>query len=165
MPSGWISWRWVLIRISQGNIIMSSGWHTLLFLSHPDDFSQHVVALQRLRMIRLENQSINITVLAFCNWTIALGFLEVMTFCYINVDFPRPWWVLENQRVYNRISTNTVKCGNACIMFPIQLSLSLGSGCSSVMRQLHFSSYSKRQRSTMVFGRGSCVAMYAWRSR
>ena len=35
-------------------IIMSSGWHTLPFLSHPDeianfDFPQHAVALQRLR--------------------------------------------------------------------------------------------------------------------
>ena len=157
--------RWFLIRMIHGNIIMSSGWHTFLFLSHLDDLSQHVVALGCLRMIRLKNQSITMIVVAFCKWTMALGFLEVMTFCYINVDFPRPWWVFENQRVYNRISTNTVKCGNACIMFPLQLTLSLGSGCSSVMRQLHFSSYSKRQRSTMVFGRGSCVAMYAWRSR
>ena len=52
MSSGWLTWCCYLIRMSYGNIIMSSGWHTLLFLSHPDkianfDFSQHVMALQR----------------------------------------------------------------------------------------------------------------------
>ena len=40
--------------MSYGNVIMSSGWDMLLFLSHPDeianyDFPQHAVALQRFR--------------------------------------------------------------------------------------------------------------------
>ena len=40
--------------MSYGNVIMSSGWDTLPFLSHPDeianfDFPQHAVALQRFR--------------------------------------------------------------------------------------------------------------------
>ena len=45
--SGWLSWNWCLIRMSYDNVIMSpSKWHTLPFLSHPDeianfDFSQH----------------------------------------------------------------------------------------------------------------------------
>ena len=42
--------------MSYGNVIMSSGWDTLPFLSHPDeianfDFPQHAVALQRFRNI------------------------------------------------------------------------------------------------------------------
>ena len=46
MSSGWLNWGWYLIRMSYDNAIMSSGWHTLPFLSHPDeianfDFSQH----------------------------------------------------------------------------------------------------------------------------
>ena len=52
------------IGISSGcydNVIMSSGWHTLPFLSHPDeianfDFPHHAVALQRLRTIDVGNQ-------------------------------------------------------------------------------------------------------------
>ena len=40
--------------MSYGNVIKSSVWHTLIFLSHPDeianfDFSHYAVALQRFR--------------------------------------------------------------------------------------------------------------------
>ena len=54
MSSGSLSRNWYLIRMSYDNVIMSSGWHTLPFLSHPDeianfDFPQHAVALQRFR--------------------------------------------------------------------------------------------------------------------
>ena len=54
MSSGWLNWGWFLIRMSYGNVIMSSGWDTLPFLSDPDeianfDFPQHAVALQRFR--------------------------------------------------------------------------------------------------------------------
>ena len=54
MSSGWLNWGWFLIRMSYGNVIMSSGWDTFPFLSHPDeianfDFPQHAVALQRFR--------------------------------------------------------------------------------------------------------------------
>ena len=54
MSSGWLNWGWFLIRMSYGNVIMSSGWDTLPFLSHPDeianfDFPHHAVALQRFR--------------------------------------------------------------------------------------------------------------------
>ena len=54
MSSGWLSRNWYLIRMSYDNVNMSSGWHTLPFLSHPDeianfDFPQHAVALQRFR--------------------------------------------------------------------------------------------------------------------
>ena len=54
MSSGWLSRNWYIIRMSYDNVIMSSGWHTLLLLSHPDqianfDFPQHAVALQRFR--------------------------------------------------------------------------------------------------------------------
>ena len=52
------------IGISSGcydNVIMSAGWHTLPFLSHPDeianfDFPHHAVVLQRLRTIDVGNQ-------------------------------------------------------------------------------------------------------------
>ena len=45
-----ISFGWVITMLL--SLIMSSGWHTLPFLCHPDeianfDFSQHAVALQR----------------------------------------------------------------------------------------------------------------------
>ena len=58
MSSGWLNWGWFLIRMSYGNVIMSSGWDTLPFLSHPDeianfDFPQHAVALQRFRKYAL----------------------------------------------------------------------------------------------------------------
>ena len=54
MSSGWLNWGWFLIRMSYGNVVMSSGLDTLPFLSHPDeianfDFPQHAVALQRFR--------------------------------------------------------------------------------------------------------------------
>ena len=54
MSSGWLSRNWYLIRMSYDNVIMSSGWHRLPFLSHPDeianfDFPHHAVALQRFR--------------------------------------------------------------------------------------------------------------------
>ena len=57
MSSGWLNWGWFLIRMSYGNVIMSSGWDTLPFLSHRDeianfDFPQHAVALQRFRTIQ-----------------------------------------------------------------------------------------------------------------
>ena len=31
--SGWLSWRWYLIRMTYGKFIMSSGWHTLHLMS------------------------------------------------------------------------------------------------------------------------------------
>ena len=54
MSSWWLSRNWCLIRMSYDNVIMSAGWHTLPFLSHPDeianfDFPHHAVALHRLR--------------------------------------------------------------------------------------------------------------------
>ena len=54
MLSGWLNGGWFLIRMSYGNVIMSSGWDALPFVSHPDemanfDFPQHAVALQRFR--------------------------------------------------------------------------------------------------------------------
>ena len=54
MSSGWLSRNRYLIRMSYDNVIMSSGWHRLPFLSHPDeivnfDFPHHAVALQRFR--------------------------------------------------------------------------------------------------------------------
>ena len=56
MSSGWLSRNRYLIRMSYDNVIMSSGWHRLPFLSHPDeivnfDFPHHAVALQRFRTI------------------------------------------------------------------------------------------------------------------
>ena len=53
MSSGWLSRNWYLIRMSNNNVIMSSGWHRLPFLSHPDeianfDFPHHAMALQCL---------------------------------------------------------------------------------------------------------------------
>ena len=58
MSSGWLNWGWFLIRMSYGNVIMSSGWDTPPFLSHPDeianfDFPQHAVALQRFRILQI----------------------------------------------------------------------------------------------------------------
>ena len=58
MSSGWLNGGWFLIRMSYGNVIMSSGWDTLPFVSHPDeianfDFPQHAVALQRFRMFAI----------------------------------------------------------------------------------------------------------------
>ena len=55
MSSGWLSRNRYLIRMSYDNVIMSSGWHRLPFLSHPDeivnfDFPHHAVALQRFRI-------------------------------------------------------------------------------------------------------------------
>ena len=54
MSSGWLSRNRYLIRMSYDNVIMSSGWHRLPFVSHPDeivnfDFPHHAVALQRFR--------------------------------------------------------------------------------------------------------------------
>ena len=56
MSSGWLNGGWFLIRMSYFNVIMSSGWDTLPFVSHPDeianfDFPQHAVALQRFRSL------------------------------------------------------------------------------------------------------------------
>ena len=56
MSSGWLSRNRYLIRMSYDNVIMSSGWHRLPFVSHPDetvnfDFPHHAVALQRFRRI------------------------------------------------------------------------------------------------------------------
>ena len=39
MSSGWLSRNWYLSRMSYDNVIMSSGWHTLPFLSHPDEIT------------------------------------------------------------------------------------------------------------------------------
>ena len=54
ISSRWLRWSWFLIRMSYDNVTMSSGSHTLPFLSHPDkitnfDFSQNTVVLQRFR--------------------------------------------------------------------------------------------------------------------
>ena len=54
MSSGRLSRNWYLIRMSYDNAVMSSGWHRLPFVSHPDeianfDFPHHAVALQRFR--------------------------------------------------------------------------------------------------------------------
>ena len=56
MSSGWLSRNQYQIRMSYDTVIMSSGWHTLPFLSHPGeiaifDFPQHAVALQRFRTL------------------------------------------------------------------------------------------------------------------
>ena len=37
MSSGWLSRNRYLLRMSYDNVIMSSGWHRLPFLSHPDE--------------------------------------------------------------------------------------------------------------------------------
>ena len=63
MSHGWLSWSWYLIWMGYDNVIMSSGWHTLPFLSHPDeianfDFSQHAVALQRFRIESATRQQV-----------------------------------------------------------------------------------------------------------
>ena len=55
MSPRWLNWGWYLIRMGYGNVILSSGWDILPFLSHTDDitnfnFSQHAVALQRFRI-------------------------------------------------------------------------------------------------------------------
>ena len=57
MSSGRLSRNWYLIRMSYDNAVMSSGWHRLPFVSHPDeianfDFPHHAVALQRFRTLR-----------------------------------------------------------------------------------------------------------------
>ena len=57
MSSGRLSRNWYLIRMSYDKFIMSSGWHRLPFLSHPDeignfDFPHHAVALQCFRNIQ-----------------------------------------------------------------------------------------------------------------
>ena len=54
MSSGRLSRNWYLIRMSYDNVVMSSGWHRLPFVSHPDeianfDFPHHAMALQRFR--------------------------------------------------------------------------------------------------------------------
>ena len=61
MSSRWLNWGWYLVWMSYGNVIMSSGWDTLPFLSHPNeianfDFPQHAVALQRIRIELLVNR-------------------------------------------------------------------------------------------------------------
>ena len=58
MSSGRLSRNWYLIRMSYDNVIMSSGWQRLPFLSHSDeianfDFPHHAVAFQRFRIIRM----------------------------------------------------------------------------------------------------------------
>ena len=54
MSSGWLNWCSYILQMSYKNVIMSSRWDTLPFLSHPDEianleFSQHTVALQPFR--------------------------------------------------------------------------------------------------------------------
>ena len=44
MSSGSLSWRWNLIRMSYDKFIMSSGWHALQLLSHPDDIRFHLMS-------------------------------------------------------------------------------------------------------------------------
>ena len=39
MSPGWLNWGWFPTWMSYGNVIMSSGWDTLLFLSHPGAIS------------------------------------------------------------------------------------------------------------------------------
>ena len=39
MSSGWLSRNWYLIRMRYDNVIMSSGWDTLPFLSHPGEIA------------------------------------------------------------------------------------------------------------------------------
>ena len=61
MSSRWLNWGWYLVWMSYGNVIMSSGWDTLPFLSHPNeianfDFPQHAVALQHIRIELLVNR-------------------------------------------------------------------------------------------------------------
>ena len=65
MSSGWLNWGWFLIRMSYSNVITSSGWDTLPFLSHPDeianfDFPHHAVALQRFRRYELISEVQNL---------------------------------------------------------------------------------------------------------
>ena len=62
MSSGWLSRNRYLIRMSYDNVIMSSGWHGLPFLSHPDEianfhFPHHAVALQRFRTPKPGNRT------------------------------------------------------------------------------------------------------------
>ena len=57
MSSGRLNCGWYLTRMSYGNVIMSSGWDALPFLSRPDEianfeFSQHTVALQYFRKVK-----------------------------------------------------------------------------------------------------------------
>ena len=76
MSSGWLDWGWFLIRMSYGNVIMSSGWDTLPFLSHSDeianfDFPHHAVTLQRFRTEALKGHRVL--------WKIEICYLIRMT--------------------------------------------------------------------------------------
>ena len=72
MSSGWLSRNRYLIRMSYDNVIMSSGWHRLPFVSHPDeivnfDFPHHAVALQRFRTLWHQRKTVFIFI-----WTHAV---------------------------------------------------------------------------------------------
>ena len=61
MSSGWLNWGWYLTWMNYGNVIMSSGWDTLLFISHPDEiatfnFVQHAMALLHFRTFSPTNR-------------------------------------------------------------------------------------------------------------
>ena len=70
MSSGWLSRNRYLIRMSYDNVIMSSGWHRLPFVSHPDeivnfDFPHHAVVLQRFRKYEIHCNSKRCVVLCW----------------------------------------------------------------------------------------------------
>ena len=70
MSSGRLSRNWYLIRMSYDKVIMSSRWHRLPFLSHPDgianfDFPHHAVALQRFRTLHISWRSTHLLHLYF----------------------------------------------------------------------------------------------------
>ena len=87
--------------MSYGNVIMSSGWDTLPFLSHPDeianfDFPQHAVALQR-----------------FFVATIHLKFIGFNTIKFLQ---PENIFVLaEALRYHKQLSTSLIAVGDIII--------------------------------------------------
>ena len=88
MSSGWLSRNWYIIRMSYDNVIMSSGWHPLPLLSHPDeianfDFPQHAVALQRFRTLSLGSLS---------ERAVCPGYGKTTSFDFIlQIEMQTPW--------------------------------------------------------------------------
>ena len=98
MSSGWLNWGWFLIRMSYGNVIMSSGWDTLPFLSHPDeianfDFPQHAVALQRFRIYTIK-QMRNVIQKYRCLTDAHMRHTQTHTHTHTNVLFHIPCFCL-----------------------------------------------------------------------
>ena len=118
MSPGWLSWNQFLIRMSYGNVIISSEWPTLLLLIYPNeksdsDWSQHAVALQCFRSYGVCSQDVPLPLVCSVSY---VGCVVAASELVCNLKAYIHWY--GNKYTIARNDCASERCANAELILP-----------------------------------------------